>query len=175
MQSTRPVLDSFDLEGIAAYIKSGVAKNIVCMIGAGVSVSAGIPDFRSPKTGKFLLRSATCAVCVLTAAVSNCSQLLLAQLQLWKCAGLYANLEKYNLPHPSAVFELDYFQENPEPFYLLAKELMPGKHDPTIAHYFIRLLHEKGVTRLQSICPQQLHRSVPAVQLCSTLSTESAQ
>ena len=37
-------------------------------------LAAGIPDFRSSRTG------------------------------------LYANLQKYNLPHPQAVFELDYFK-----------------------------------------------------------------
>lgn len=51
LQALDPVLDSFDLEGIAKHIQSGAVKNIVCMVGAGVSVSAGIPDFRSPKTG----------------------------------------------------------------------------------------------------------------------------
>ena len=35
--------------------------------------------------------------------------------------GLYHNLQKYNLPHPQAVFELDYFRRKPEPFYQLAK------------------------------------------------------
>lgn len=31
--------------------------------------------------------------------------------------GLYANLEKYDLPHPEAVFDIDYFKSNPKPFY----------------------------------------------------------
>ena len=79
------------------------------MVGAGISVSAGIPDFRTPGTG------------------------------------LYDNLQKYDLPHPTAVFELDYFRENPSPFYLLAKELYPGQYPPTPTHHFIHLLHKKGI------------------------------
>ena len=79
------------------------------MAGAGISTSAGIPDFRSPETG------------------------------------LYSNLQKYNLPDPMAIFALDYFRENPEPFCMLARELWPGIFKPTLCHYFIRLLQEKGI------------------------------
>lgn len=42
-----------NLSHIAALIKSGKAKKILVLIGAGASVSAGIPDFRSPKTGLY--------------------------------------------------------------------------------------------------------------------------
>lgn len=41
------------LESIAAFIKEGRAKNIVVVMGAGASVSAGIPDFRTPGTGLY--------------------------------------------------------------------------------------------------------------------------
>ena len=77
--------------------------------GAGISVSAGIPDFRSPDTG------------------------------------VYANLAKYNLPRPEALFTIDYFLENPEPFYTFAQEFDLSKHNATPTHYFIKLLQDKDV------------------------------
>eukprot|EP01061_Rhynchopus_euleeides_P047880 TRINITY_DN9899_c0_g1_i1.p1 TRINITY_DN9899_c0_g1~~TRINITY_DN9899_c0_g1_i1.p1 ORF type:complete len:374 (+),score=133.03 TRINITY_DN9899_c0_g1_i1:67-1188(+) len=46
-------LDSFDLQGIASHIIDKDARNIVVMTGAGISVAAGIPDFRSPGTGLY--------------------------------------------------------------------------------------------------------------------------
>jgi NAD-dependent histone deacetylase SIR2 len=104
-------LSSRSLEGVAEYIKNG-AKKIVVMTGAGLSTSAGIPDFRSPGTG------------------------------------LYSNLARLNLPHPEAVFELSYFRQHPEPFYVLAKELFPGKFYPTVSHAFIALLNEKKLLQM---------------------------
>ena len=58
--------------------------------------------------------------------------------------GLYDNLQKYDLPHPQAIFELAYFRERPEAFYALARELWPGTYCPTTTHLFIKLLHDKG-------------------------------
>lgn len=130
-------LESRTIEAVAKFIKDGRAKNIVVMVslicslifscsikssgllvvpntplpqcGAGISTSAGIPDFRSPHTG------------------------------------LYANLEKLNLPYAEAVFDISYFRTNPLPFYALAHELYPAKYKPTIAHLFLRLLSDKGL------------------------------
>ncbi|KAI8843283.1 DHS-like NAD/FAD-binding domain-containing protein, partial [Chytriomyces cf. hyalinus JEL632] len=59
--------------------------------------------------------------------------------------GLYSNLEKYNLPSPESVFDIGYFWENPNPFFMLAKELYPGNFKPTIGHYFVKQLSEKGI------------------------------
>ncbi|CAF1529948.1 unnamed protein product [Adineta steineri] len=101
-----PVLKSFDLHGAVEYMAN--CSNIIIMSGAGMSTSAGIPDFRTPGTG------------------------------------LYSRLEKYNLPNPLAIFTLDFFRENPKPFFLLAKELYPNNFKPTPAHHFIQLLNEKG-------------------------------
>ncbi|KAJ1725900.1 NAD-dependent protein deacetylase sirtuin-2 [Coemansia biformis] len=90
-------------------IRSGAAKNIIVMAGAGISTSAGIPDFRSPGTG------------------------------------LYANLQKYRLPYPEAIFTIDYFRKQPRPFYVLAKELYPGQFVPTACHFFVQLLAQRGL------------------------------
>ncbi|XP_068539821.1 NAD-dependent protein deacetylase sirtuin-3, mitochondrial isoform X1 [Anas acuta] len=60
-------------------------------------------------------------------------------------SGLYSNLEQYDIPYPEAIFELTYFFVNPKPFFTLAKELYPGNYRPNYAHYFLRLLHDKGL------------------------------
>ncbi|WBW72589.1 histone deacetylase, Sirtuin family, NAD-dependent Hst2 [Schizosaccharomyces osmophilus] len=99
------------LEKIASLIKENKVNQICVMAGAGISTAAGIPDFRSPKTG------------------------------------IYNNLQRFNLPYAEAVFDLSYFQKNPRPFYELAYELLPEKFRPTYTHYFIRLLHDKGLLK----------------------------
>lgn len=102
-------VEKLDLKGVAEYISSGKCKNVILLTGAGISTSAGIPDFRSPGSG------------------------------------LYDNLKKYNLPDPQCIFEISFFKQNPKPFFELAKELYPGTFKPTPCHYFMKLLHEKGV------------------------------
>eukprot|EP00996_Jenningsia_fusiforme_P000961 NODE_1876_length_1373_cov_23.436556_g1697_i0.p1 GENE.NODE_1876_length_1373_cov_23.436556_g1697_i0~~NODE_1876_length_1373_cov_23.436556_g1697_i0.p1 ORF type:complete len:403 (-),score=101.91 NODE_1876_length_1373_cov_23.436556_g1697_i0:164-1285(-) len=96
-------------EAIARRIEEGTFQNIVVLAGAGLSVSAGIPDFRSEGTG------------------------------------LFSKFREMGLPRPEDVFDIRYFPEHPEPFYELCKDMWPGNYQPTPSHYFIRLLHEKGL------------------------------
>ncbi|XP_027622474.1 NAD-dependent protein deacetylase sirtuin-3, mitochondrial isoform X4 [Tupaia chinensis] len=60
-------------------------------------------------------------------------------------SGLYSNLQQYDIPYPEAIFELTFFFHNPKPFFTLAKELYPGNYRPNATHYFLRLLHDKGL------------------------------
>ncbi|KAF5246044.1 hypothetical protein FAUST_1455 [Fusarium austroamericanum] len=62
--------------------------------------------------------------------------------------GLYANLARLNLPYAEAVFDISYFREHPEPFYVLANELYPGKFHPTVSHAFIALLARKNLLQM---------------------------
>ena len=59
--------------------------------------------------------------------------------------GLYDNLQDYNIPEPTAIFDIDYFWYDPRPFFCLAKTLYPGNFQPNLAHYFVKLLHDKGL------------------------------
>jgi len=103
------VFETPDLEGVVRFIREAGVRRAVVLCGAGLSTSAGIPDFRTPGSG------------------------------------LYDNLQKYELPRAEDIFTLRYFRHSPGAFYELAKDMWPGNYQPTLGHYFIRLLHEKGL------------------------------
>lgn len=54
-------------------------------------------------------------VCVLTGAGISCA----TGIPDFRSpdTGIYNNTEKYGLPNPEALFELDYFKQHPETFY----------------------------------------------------------
>lgn len=77
------------LEDVVNLIRT--CKNIVVLTGAGVSVSSGIPDFRSRN-------------------------------------GIYSRLavDFPDLPDPQAMFDIQYFNRDPRPFFKFAREIYPG-------------------------------------------------
>ncbi|QLL31759.1 hypothetical protein HG536_0B06250 [Torulaspora globosa] len=106
------------IKKVAEHLKNHPEAKVIFMVGAGISTSCGIPDFRSPKTG------------------------------------LYHNLAKLNLPFAEAVFDVDYFDKNPQPFYTLARELYPGNFKPSKFHYLMKLFENNK--RLQRIYTQNI-------------------
>lgn len=61
--------------------------------------------------------------------------------------GLYANLQKFKLPYPEAVFDISYLRKNPDPFFMLCSEMYPTKFKPTRFHHFIRWLNDLGALK----------------------------
>lgn len=97
---------------LSNILKSANQKSIIVLEGAGISVAAGIPDFRTPLTG------------------------------------LYSKLGHLNLPNPESIFDIEYFSENPLPFYQIAHTLIPSsKIIPTPAHYFSKHLQDLGLLK----------------------------
>ncbi|XP_039767284.1 NAD-dependent protein deacetylase sirtuin-3, mitochondrial isoform X1 [Ornithorhynchus anatinus] len=111
--------EGLSLRDIAERIRRRECHRLVVMAGAGISTPSGIPDFR-PRAP----------------SIPPCRS---------PGSGLYSNLQQYAIPYPEAIFELAFFHRDPKPFFTLAKELYPGNYRPNFAHYFLRLLHDKGL------------------------------
>lgn len=59
--------------------------------------------------------------------------------------GLYSYVEKkYGLPYPEAIFDINYFHNDPKPFFLLTSELLNNQVSPSITHNFITWLEKEG-------------------------------
>ena len=46
-------IEDFNVEKVCQGLQDGIFKSIIVITGAGVSTSAGIPDFRTPGTGLY--------------------------------------------------------------------------------------------------------------------------
>jgi NAD-dependent SIR2 family protein deacetylase len=97
------------LESVADFVKVlKKAKKIVVIAGAGISVSCGIPDFRSKD-------------------------------------GIYAMAKNMDvvLPEPECLFQIDYFREDPAPFFEVVRSAFANSPKPSPTHWFLKLLQDK--------------------------------
>lgn len=63
--------------------------------------------------------------------------------------GLYSYAkEKYNLPYPEAIFDIEYFKSDPKPFFDLSKEMLSKNIEPTVAHKKIAYLENIGKIKI---------------------------
>ncbi|CAI5739574.1 unnamed protein product [Peronospora farinosa] len=97
------------LDSIADFVEVlKKAKKIVVIAGAGISVSCGIPDFRSKD-------------------------------------GIYAMARKMDmvLPEPECLFQIDYFRDDPDPFFEVVRSAFANSPKPSPTHWFLKLLQDK--------------------------------
>jgi len=113
------------LDGLASFINSDSCTNIAFLTGAGVSVSAGIPDFRSPGGMYDTLRPE-----LLTATPEQ---------------------QKIMRKDPTFVVNKKLFDANQLCYLELRRPfilgLAEGKWKATITHWFIDICHKKGKLR----------------------------
>ena len=106
------------LSSIAHKILSGSVRNVIVLTGAGISTNSGIPDFRSPEKGMYT------------------SPAFRARFGPQGLSNLFT---------PEAILR------QPEDFFNVVKEVfgpaVDGRYKPTPAHFFIKLLHTKGLLR----------------------------
>lgn len=100
----RPAIQS--LAQVVQLLKK--AKNILVLAGAGMSVSCGIPDFRSKH-------------------------------------GLYAMVQHMDIdvPEPEALFQIDFFRQNPAPFFQLVRNVFAATPSPSATHTFLKMLQDR--------------------------------
>ena len=111
-----PLNNPPSIEHIADLIKSGQCKRIIVLAGAGISVSAGIPDFRTPGTGLY----------------DNLHNYGLPEDEPTAIFDI-SYFKKNPLP----------FCQLAQEMYPKADENGKLKYNPTLTHHFIRLLHYK--------------------------------
>ncbi|PIE69205.1 MAG: silent information regulator protein Sir2 [Deltaproteobacteria bacterium] len=59
--------------------------------------------------------------------------------------GMYEIVRKrYNLPSPEAIFEINFFMRQPEPFYEMVRSMFAMEAEPTLSHRFLAWLEEQG-------------------------------
>lgn len=82
--------------------------------------------------------------------------------------GLYAQLKTFGLPHPEEIFSLEYLEESPQPFYVVANRYLQFKAKPSQAHYFIKRFADEKILYMdytQNIDGLELDVGIPSKYL----------
>jgi len=111
----------YNLQQVADFLTSEDCQNVIIAVGAGISCSAGIPDFRTKGSG------------------------------LYANEDIKAQYEKYGLSKdstPEDVMTLSFYEKHPELIYKMDRVMLPIKQwKPTVVHYFMKLLENKNKLR----------------------------
>jgi NAD-dependent SIR2 family protein deacetylase len=112
------------LDVIIDKINNGEIKKVVFLLGAGISVASGIPDFRS-SDGFY----------------NNLDPSLLS-IRSKKDIDMIKN-------NPTYLLSSEFFEKNPLPLLETKRsfilQLLEKKYKPTLTHWFLRLCHEKKI------------------------------
>ena len=138
-------------EVLAQRLAAGDFKNIVVLCGAGMSTSAGIPDFRSPETGVYAQlkreqeeRKARAAKQLKETDGDQSAE------NSSKIAAIAEGVDLESLPTPESLFTIDFYRSNQRPFIIRAGHLWPGEdceYRPTPSHCLLKLL-EPNIRRI---------------------------
>lgn len=135
------------------------AKRVVLVAGAGISVSAGIPDFRSEGRGLYALLGSW-----LSDDRSEAAKEFFGDLKSWQLEALT------RLDEPESLFDLEFFAIDPHPFYafLLATRLGApagsSRFTPTPSHRVIASMPNLLLSFTQNI--DTLEAAAGLVQVC---------
>lgn len=111
-------------------------KKVLVLAGAGISVSCGIPDFRTKDKGLYS-----------TLDFQVCSPRL---QYVPAISSTYHLLQELGLSCPEELFDMEVFQEDPRPFFKFAKALYfplgtRRRVEPSDSHRFLALLEKRGM------------------------------